>query len=303
MAILQPYRQAVSVRTEDELVDLFLKTLAVTNRTHDFFVDWKKVQNNVNAVKTEIAILGSIRGSNDFAGDLRLLLRKYPEVSKAIPMLIAVRDLRFSVLEDMEAANQYTKYDFSRPPRTDAELEAIVRFCIKTGIDSLVTTVQVLADYVMGVEVGTDTNARKNRSGSSMEHILFPVMQRLSIAHQGVRVIFEKLFSSLEGSVPFSIPHGLRDRRFDIVVVTAERAFNVETNFYSGGGSKPQEIVDSYINRHRELAQAGWGFVWVTDGEGWRTGENQMRKAFREMDYILNLELVRRGILDCIFAK
>ncbi|MFQ5874961.1 MAG: type II restriction endonuclease [Dehalococcoidia bacterium] len=296
MTNLRPYQDTLGVREEQELVDLFLDSLAATNRTHDFFVDWVKVRNNAESLKTEIALLGSVAGAEDPATELRSLLHKYPGAVKAIPILIAVRDLKFRVLEDIQEARQYIDYDFSKSQLADSDISVIVSFCIRTGITSLFKSVQALRDYVTGVEVGTDTNARKNRSGSSMERLIYPLLEQLAPEVQGMRVITEKKFSDLE-SLGVSTPPGLKDRRFDIVVLTASQRFNIETNFYAGGGSKPQEIVDSYINRKNELARAGWRFVWVTDGHGWRSGANQMRKAFREMDYILNLEWVRRGLL------
>ncbi len=302
MTVLQPYKDALNVETEERLVELFLNTLVVTNRTHDFFVDWNKVYRNVDSLKTEIALLGSLRGSKSLESELRQLIHKYPEVTKAIPILIAVRDLKFNVLEDIEAAQQCTEYDFSKPALADADIGAVVRFCTKTGITSLLTSIQTLRDYVTGVEVGTDTNARKNRSGSSMENLLFPILRAIGDKNPGITVIVEKKFSELAPSGPWQIPAGLRDRRFDLVVLTPGHAFNVETNFYSGGGSKPQEIVDSYINRHRELAQAGWGFIWVTDGDGWRSGVNQIRKGFKDMDFVLNLHFVRQGVLSRIIT-
>jgi len=72
---------------------------------------------------------------------------------------------------------------------------------------------------------------------------------------------------------------------------------NIEVNYYSGAGSKPEEIVDSYINRHNELVSNDWGFIWVTDGNVWRGSESQLMKAFNELDYVLNIDLVQRGML------
>jgi len=62
-------------------------------------------------------------------------------------------------------------------------------------------------------------------------------------------------------------------------------------------GSKPEEIVDSYINRQNELVRHNWDFIWITDGDVWRISENQILKAFNELDYVLNIELSRRGLL------
>ena len=72
---------------------------------------------------------------------------------------------------------------------------------------------------------------------------------------------------------------------------------NVEVNYFSGGGSKPEEIVDSYINRKEDLEGLGWSFIWITDGACWRIAENQLRKAFQRMEYVLNVQFVHKGML------
>ena len=303
MVVLGPYHETLGVRTQSELIDRFLDSLAPTNRTHDFFVDWDKVNRNVETLKTEIALLGSLAGSNSPIEELRNLLKRYPEVSKAIPILIAVRGLEFPVLDGMETDAGYTNYDFSKPDPSPSEIDSIVTFCVKTGITSLLTSTQGLKDYVVGVEVGTDTNARKNRSGKSMERLLDTVMKKLACERPNLVVHTQKTFSALERTEGINAPQSLKDRRFDVAITLDDRHYNIETNFYSGTGSKPQEIVDSYINRQDELNQGGWSFIWITDGYGWSGLTNQIQKAFQEMDYVLNAEFIRRGTLSAILRR
>ena len=303
MVVLRPYQETLGIHTESELIDRFINSLAPTNRTHDFFVDWVKVNRNVEALKTEIALLGSLAGSDSPVEDLNNLLQRYPEVSKAIPILIAVRGLEFPVLEGMETDARYTNYDFSKPDPSPSEIDSIVTFCVKTGISSLLTSTQGLKDYLVGVEVGTDTNARKNRSGKAMERLLDGVMNKLSDEQPNLVLHTQTKFSDLERTDGISAPQSLKDRRFDIAVTLDDSHYNIETNFYSGTGSKPQEIVDSYINRHEELNQAGWSFIWITDGYGWSGMTNQVQRAFREIDYVLNVDFVRRGTLSAILSR
>ncbi len=303
MAALKPYEETLAIRNENELVDLFLKTLVPTNRTYDFFVDWHKVRSNVERLKIEIALLGSVAGSRNPEEALRKLLVRYPESSKAIPILIAVRQRKFQVLENLETAEGYADFDFSKPELSASEIEHIVGFCTKTGITSLLASLQDLRGYITGVEVGLDTHARKNRSGRSMERLVETFVSRLAKLHPGLEVRTQQKFSALERIKGVAVPDRLRDRRFDMVVTLDGRPFNVETNFYSGTGSKPQEIVDAYINRQQELDEAGWKLIWVIDGYGWRGMENQVRMAFKDVDYVLNLEFVRRGVLSAVLSR
>jgi len=148
-----------------------------------------------------------------------------------------------------------------------------------------------------------DTNARKNRSGKAMEMLLAPEMQRLSKKYK-FNVLQQKNFKNIEKIHPnIKIPNELKDRKFDFVFIKNKKCVNIEVNYYAGSGSKPQEIVDSYINRMHELKDAGWEFIWITDGDGWLTGKNQIHKAFEKQDYVLNINFVRKGVLEAIIKN
>ncbi len=300
MVVLQPYKDSLGVGSEPELLESFYQSLSATNRTYDFFVNWNKVRTNVQNLKIPLALLGTLAGSTNPSEGLRELLNQYPEVSRAIPILIAVRGLKLQVLNDLTVGESVTEYDFSRTELCTSDIERIVGFCERTGITSLLSTSQSLSDYVTGVEVGTDTNARKNRSGTSMESVVGKFLNELSFERADLEVRTQRTFSSLERN-SISVPPTLRDRKFDIAVSVGGQYFNIEINFYSGPGSKPQEIVDSYINRESELKEADWKFIWITDGFGWSSMTSQMNLAFTRMDYILNLAFVRKGVLSAIF--
>jgi len=76
-----------------------------------------------------------------------------------------------------------------------------------------------------------------------------------------------------------------------------------EVNYYAGAGSKPEEIVDSYINRKNELLDSGWKFIWITDGNVWKGSESQLLKAFNEMDFVMNINFINQGILKKALTK
>lgn len=295
MAVIKPYAELLGTKDLESLLDLFAATLADTNHTHEYFVDWIKVRRNVDSLKVEIGILSSLVGTNEPINELRNILNRYPEAARAIPLLVAVRDRRFKVLEDVSASSMYTELHFDRRVLTDAEREAIVSFCARTGIGSLLTSINTLRDYVLGVEVGLDSNARKNRSGRAMESLINPILDEVAKEYD-LTLVKQKQFSYLAHQ-GIRVPPELKNRKFDWVLLGKRGSANIETNFYSGGGSKPEEIVDSYITRSSELRAANWKFIWVTDGAGWRSMRNQIRKAFASMDYVLNIEFIRRGLL------
>ena len=56
-----------------------------------YYIDFEKVHRNVNSIKVELNILNSLIGSNNIERDFEDLIKKYPEILKCIPLLLAVR--------------------------------------------------------------------------------------------------------------------------------------------------------------------------------------------------------------------
>lgn len=297
---IAPYAKVLDRNCPEEIVNLFHDTLVTTNRNHEFFVDWAKVKKNVERYRVELSILSTLIGSKNFDDDLRNLLLRYPQVVEAIPLLIAVREKELSVIDERGAEeNEIIEYDFSRKELEEKEIEKIINFFHKTGLKTFLQEIakQCLWDYVTGVEVGMDTNARKNRSGSFMERAVEPILYSVCREEEDCFVLRQKYFSYLR-NYGIEIDSTLANRKADFLLMKGGKVLaDIEVNFYAGTGSKPQEIVDAYINRQEELRNNGIAFVWITDGYGWRGQKNQIRKGFEKVDYVLNLYFVKKGVL------
>jgi type II restriction enzyme len=297
---LSLYKKHLGVNSVEEVMKEFLDTLLESNATFSYFCDWDKIKKNVAKYSYEINILNYLVGASNVEIKLREILKKNPEVIVAIPLIIAVRDLDIAVIKDpKKPMESLTNYSFNKKALSDADIEEIVSFCRYSGILSLFSDFKIkdLRDYLVGVETGLDTNARKNRSGTAMELLIAPILEKI----KGIDVYPQKNFKSMIGKagIPACIP--MKDRKFDYVIKTPKQCYNVEVNYYSGTGSKPQEIVDSYINRNNELRKVGWGFIWITDGAGcWKNQINQLTKAFNEIDYVLNISFAKSGLLEAI---
>ena len=57
---------------------------------YGYYIDFDKVYRNVDNIKVELNILNSLIGSKNIEADLENLMRKYPEVLKCLPLLLAV---------------------------------------------------------------------------------------------------------------------------------------------------------------------------------------------------------------------
>jgi type II restriction enzyme len=293
---LDLYKRCLGVTSTEELETEFQKTLLATNRTPDFFVDWNKVHRNIIDLDAEISILSQVIGASDLEEQLKSILTKHPEVLRLFPRIIAYREMQFPILNYKSLTIR--NLDFERTslsPLTITEIEEYVQFARDAGIVEILDYIDNLQDYLLGVEAGMDTNARKNRSGQAMENLVAPMIQQICTS-LGCQLKSQEPFKSVPSGI--KVPDGLKERKADFIVHSINQAINIEVNFYSAAGSKPEEIVDSYINRHNELRSNDWHFIWITDGNRWSSCENQLQKAFREMDCVLNIEFVRAGVLE-----
>ena len=67
----------------------------------------------------------------------------------------------------------------------------------------------------------------------------------------------------------------------------------MEVNFYSGGGSKLNEVARAYSELSPKInAVDGFEFVWITDGIGWKSAKNKLEEAFYAIPNIYNLTTI-----------
>ena len=70
----------------------WLLTMKDSIATWNYYTDFPKVYENVNKLKVELNILNSLIGSKDIENEFKSLLSRYPEIIKAIPILLAKRE-------------------------------------------------------------------------------------------------------------------------------------------------------------------------------------------------------------------
>ena len=88
-------------------------------------------------------------------------------------------------------------------------------------------------------------------------------------------------------------------KRFDFVIKKDETVYAIETNFYASGGSKLNETARSYkqITIESENIE-GFKFIWITDGEGWKSAKNNLQETFEVLETMYNIKDLEEGILE-----
>lgn len=305
MVELSFYANHFRVTSTDEAFSHFLRHIR-TYYDADYYVDWKKVFTNVERYRHELFLLSSLCNAPDKEQAARELLRKYPQVIPVLPVLIANADRSTSrcviPLAGDLSQGLVKSYDFSAPsaPLTESQVETYVEFLLKSGILFLLEQIKSVFDYVTGVEVGLDSNARKNRSGKCAIEALHPAVEQ-ALRH------LPQIESKAEATYAFlaaqgcTLPGNFTRKKWDWAFWTlkAPRRFAVvEVNHYGSTGSKPEAIAAEYAARQQILNEVGIGFIWVTDGCGWLKMRRALREAFDRVDYLLNIQLAKEGQLE-----
>ncbi len=297
MVILDIYRPRTNIASLSKLESYFQETLLFTNRTPSFFVNWSKVGEPLKKLEEEIRILTSISRKKDMKKQLKNLLLTNPRIARILPRIVAIHALKFPVVFSFDPINLgWLDFDKNNnTPLARNEIDNLLKFVIDSGIIDILKKIENLHDYLLGVEVGMDTNARKNRSGEIMENLIKSELRQIC-STLACQMLVQKPFKEVSDKT--KIPTNLKDRKADFIVHSDTCFVNIEVNFYSAGGSKPEEIVDSYINRYHELSEQDWKFIWITDGNRWSSCTNQLQKAFKELECVLNIQLVKSGVLE-----
>ena len=273
---------------------------------YGYYIDFEKVHRNVDNIKVELNILNSLIGSKNIEVDFENLMRKYPEVLKCIPLLLAVRANEIYCQD--ENGGHLFQFDFGKyPPNSHAHYERYKYFMRETGLFDLLENhiVNNLVDYATGVETGLDSNGRKNRGGHLMEDLVESFIQKAGFV-KGVNYFKEMYIHQITDKWNIDLSaisnQGKMEKRFDFVVKTPNMIYGIETNFYRSGGSKLNETARSYKTLAWETEEIdGFTFVWFTDGKGWTSARNNLEETFDVMQHIYNIKDLEDGVISEVF--
>lgn len=268
--------------------------------TWRYYTDFDKVYINVEKIKDELNILNGLIGQENIEDEFRRIVGKYPEVLNAIPILIAKREKEIII----NAADRQYVFNFKKP---NYSVDEYIMFMNNTGLFELMKThiIHSLTDYVMGVEVGMDTNGRKARTGDAMEDLVEAYIIKAGFVKD--KSYFKELtLSAIEKKWGVDLSNisntGKTEKRFDFVIKTDRTIYGIETNFYNTQGSKPNETARSYKTIALEAKDvAGFKFVWFTDGKGWKPSRSNLEEAFEVMEHIYNIKDLENGIITEVF--
>ncbi len=266
-----------------EQFNTFMSQLSESNATLDYFTDFEKIKNNVAKISIKLNQLNYLIGKDDLYTAIKELFEENSKVFEVLDILIAVRKNKNAKTFNRDGEIVLLDSYFTSP-------EKLFEFIEETGLGDIFRNKNItnLVDYVFGVEVGLDTNARKNRGGENMS-------KAVSLLFDNANIFYKKEVNSSEFIDITSLGADLK--RFDFVIKTRTKTYLIETNFYNGGGSKLNEVARAYSEVAPKINKyPNYEFVWITDGQGWKSAKNKLEQAFSIIPSVYNLTTLENFI-------
>lgn len=266
--------------------DKFMSQLQETNQTLGFFCDFDKISANVDNIKLSLCMLNSMIGTTDLRRSVETIWNRDRSAFSVMDILIAVRSEGKKVV--LNSAGDCIVLD-----RLFTSIDGVLEYLEGTGLADLFRQKKIkdLVDYVFGIETGLDSNARKNRSGHVMEGMVASILTNNNIEYR--QEVYSTEWKDLQKVL------GDDEKRFDFVIQTPKKTYLIEVNFYSGGGSKLNEVARSYSDIAPKINSVpGFEFVWITDGIGWKSAKNKLQEAYSIIPRIYNLTSINEFLQE-----
>ena len=264
---------------------------------YTYYVDFDKIYKNVDKVKVELNILNSLIGSKNIEEEFRNILIKYPETLECIPLLLAVRSKEIFVKDEIK--EYLFKFD-----EMVYSMKDYIKFMNESGLFDLLQNhiINNLYDYVLGIEVGLDSHARKSRGGDLMENLVESYIIKAGFV-KGETYFKEMYLKDIEEKWNLDLSamsgNNVSTKRFDFVIKTKNQVYVIETNFYATQGSKLNETARSYKMLAQESKKVdGVTFIWFTDGTGWNSARKNLEETFNELETMYNIDDLENGVLE-----
>jgi len=257
----------------------YIETLTLTNRTLDKLVDVNKVKNNMAKIQMDLNSLNYILSTSveQTLAKIDELWAENESCFKSVLLILAVKENKMLIIHN----------------NIDIEIRELIKtkegvktLLIETSMIELLSngSIKNLVDYCYGIEVGMDTNARKNRGGSKVELYIESELKNIFKDRKEIIITTQSIVLK-NGEIEL-----LDNKRFDLVIQNIEtnKMILIESSWFNVGGSKINSNAKEY-NEYNELIKKidNLKFIWLADGKGMASIKKNLEK-FIDHDFIYN---------------
>lgn len=261
-------------------LDTFQPTLA----TCDYFTDFDKVNDRIKELKPQIKTIKQIIKQKDISLAIENELKIDFSIMSILPLFIAVntKDTTF-----IDAKGKYQTISFNKSTN---DLSVYMEFINTSGIVDVLKRVKSVGveKYLFGILVGLDSNRRKNRMGHLAEDKLEEILQKTGNPYYK-EVTLETIKERYNVDISQLSNHKVSSKRFDYIMEKNGELYLFESSYYTSNGSKQNELSRSYTEICKAINNIqGLHFIWVVDGNGWKSSKNALEKAYNVMPDVYN---------------
>ena len=261
-------------------LDTFQPTLA----TCDYFTDFDKVNDRIKELKPQIKTIKQIIKQKDISLAIENELKIDFSIMSILPLFIAVntKDTTF-----IDAKGKYQTISFNKSTN---DLSVYMEFINTSGIVDVLKRVKSVGveKYLFGILVGLDSNRRKNRMGHLAEDKLEEILQKTGNPYYK-EVTLETIKERYNVDISQLSNHKVSSKRFDYIMEKNGELYMFESSYYTSNGSKQNELSRSYTEICKAINNIqGLHFIWVVDGNGWKSSKNALEKAYNVMPDVYN---------------
>ncbi|MCF7831891.1 MAG: type II restriction endonuclease [Candidatus Pacebacteria bacterium] len=273
-----------------------ISTLKSSIKTWDYFVNWNKVFSNISDLEIGLNKLNYLLGKQELEKGFKKLYQSNPDIIRCLPVLVAARENILEIYDKEEKTSEFFNF-----VKDENDADKYYEFIEKSGLSKLFKEdgIKNLVDYVMGVEVGLDSNGRKNRGGTLMESIV-GIFVKDFCEKRGFQYLSQANAKKILKQWGYVVAVDKSSRSFDFAIFNpvSKKIKLIETNFYNGGGSKLKSVCGEFRILFNELKIQNIDFVWITDGLGWQTTLKPLEETYNHNEYVYNLQMLEEGVLD-----
>jgi len=283
-----------------ESFDILKNSLIPSNRDWNYFVDWEKVNKRTKNLSSEIKAVELLKDSPNLINELYDLLCKSEKIVELLCLLIAVRSEKSPSIDILEISDSFEFNNLKIELNSQFFIknkELSLDFLSESGIINLITTTKDLYSIVLGIEIGLDSNARKNRGGQYMEKLVEDILKNVYSLKDGKDYLTQARSVKVKAEWDIDLPVDKSSRAPDFLIKGKQNLIWIETNFFSSGGSKLKATCGEYIVLDKYCKKNNLKFLWITDGYGWVSTQKPLKEAYEEIDYLWNLKMFSDGRL------